>query len=199
MYNPYDHYFNKAKEQGYKARSAFKLEEIQDKFHLIDKNIWTVIDIGCAPGSRMQYTSNLLTKLGKKDFLIIWFDIKQVDITIPHVVTYKQDVTKQDEVKALLEENGIHQVDFIQSDMAPNTIGTKDIDAMRSFALLEQTLRMYETLLKPNGKFVTKLFMGPGFDEYLMHLKKVFWGKNIKTFKPKSCRKESKEIYVLKV
>lgn len=83
-------------------------------------------------------------------------------------------MTKQDEVKALLEENGIHQVDFIQSDMAPNTIGTKDIDAMRSFTLLEQTLRMYETLLKPNGKFVTKLFMGPGFDEYLMHLKKVF-------------------------
>jgi len=74
-------------------------------------------------------------------------------------VTYKQDVTDHEAVKALLEQNGIQQVDFIQSDMAPNTIGTKDIDAMRSFALLEQTLRMYETLLKPNGKFVTKLFM----------------------------------------
>jgi 23S rRNA (uridine2552-2'-O)-methyltransferase len=65
--------------------------------------------------------------------------------------------------------------------------------------LLEQTLRMYETLLKPNGKFVTKLFMWPGFDEYIAHLKKIFWGKNIKTFKPKSCRKESKEIYVIKI
>lgn len=199
MYNPYDHYFNKAKQEWYKARSAFKLEEIQDKFHLIDKNIWTVIDIGCAPGSRMQYTSNLLTKLGKRDFLIIGFDIKQVDITIPHVVTYKQDVTKHDEVKALLEQNAVQQVDFIQSDMAPNTIGTKDVDAMRSFALLEQTLRIYETLLKPNGKFVTKLFMGPWFDEYISHLKKIFGGKNIKTFKPKSCRKESKEIYVIKI
>jgi 23S rRNA (uridine2552-2'-O)-methyltransferase len=102
-------------------------------------------------------------------------------------------------VKAILDANGIQQVDFIQSDMAPNTIGTKDVDAMRSFALLEQTLWIYETLLKPDGKFVTKLFMGPGFDEYLAHLKKVFGGKNIKTFKPKSCRKESKEIYVIKI
>lgn len=199
MYNPYDHYFQKAKEQWYKARSAFKLEEIQDKFHLIDKNIQTVIDIGCFPWSRMQYTANLLTKLGKKNFKIIWFDIKQVEISIPNTTTYKQDVTDHDAVKAILDANDIQQVDFIQSDMAPNTIGTKDVDAMRSFALLEKTLRIYETLLKPDGKFVTKLFMGPGFDEYLMHLKKVFWGKNIKTFKPKSCRKESKEIYVIKI
>ena len=199
MYNPYDHYFQKAKEQGYKARSAFKLEEIQDKFHLIDKGTKTIIDIGCFPGSRMQYTSNLLTKLGKKDFKIVWFDIKEVEISIPNTTTYKQDVTDHDAVKALLDANNIQQVDFIQSDMAPNTIGTKDVDAMRSFALLEQTLRIYETLLKPNGKFVTKLFMGPWFDEYILHLKKVFGGKNIKTFKPKSCRKESKEIYVIKV
>jgi len=122
----------------------------------------------------MQYTANLLTKLGKKNFKIVGFDIKQVEISIPNTTTYKQDVTDHDAVKAILDEHGIQQVDFIQSDMAPNTIGTKDVDAMRSFALLEQTLRIYETLLKPNGKFVTKLFMGPGFDEYLMHLKKVF-------------------------
>lgn len=109
----------------------------------------------------MQYTSNLLTKLGKKNFLIIGFDIKQVEISIPHTVTYKLDVTDQEAVKAKLAENTIQQVDFIQSDMAPNTIGTKDVDAMRAFTLLEQTLRMYETLLKPNGKFVTKVFMGP--------------------------------------
>jgi 23S rRNA (uridine2552-2'-O)-methyltransferase len=199
MYNPYDHYFQKAKEQGYKARSAFKLEEIQEKFHLFDKKTKTVIDIGCAPGSWMQYTSNLLTTMNVKDFLIVGFDIKKVDISIPHTVTYVQDVTDHDAVKELLGKNSIQKVDFIQSDMAPNTIGTKDVDAMRSFALLEQTLWIYEELLAPGGKFVTKLFMGPGFDEYLTHLKKVFGGKNIKTFKPKSCRKESKEIYVIKV
>ncbi len=199
MYNPYDHYFQKAKEQGYKARSAFKLEEIQDKFHLINKWTQTIIDIGCFPWSRMQYTTNLLTKLGKKNFKIIGFDIQQVEISIPNAFTYKQDVTDQEAVKEILTKNNIQQVDFIQSDMAPNTIGTKDVDAMRSFALLEQTLRMYETLLKPDGKFVTKLFMWPWFDEYIFHLKKIFGWKKIKTFKPKSCRKESKEIYVIKI
>jgi len=199
MYNPYDHYFQKAKQQGYKARSAFKLEEIQEKFHLIDKNTQTIIDIGCFPWSRMQYTANLLTKLGKKNFKIIGLDIQEVEINIPNVFSYKQDATDQEAVQAILDANGIQQVDFIQSDMAPNTMGTKDIDAMRSFALLEQTLRMYEKLLKPEGKFVTKLFMGPGFEEYLAHLKKIFGGKAIKTFKPKSCRKESKEIYVIKI
>jgi len=198
MYNPYDHYFQKAKEQGYKARSAFKLEEIQEKFHLLDKNIKTVVDIGCAPGSWMQYTSNLLQKR-RKDYQIVGFDIKDVEISIPNTKTYRQDVTDHDAMKKLLDENKIQKIDFIQSDMAPNTIGTKEIDAMRSFALLEETLRIYETMLKPEGKFVTKLFMGPGFDEYLMRLKKHFGGKNIKTFKPQSCRKESKEIYVIKI
>ena len=147
----------------------------------------------------MQYTSNLLTKLKVKQPQIIGFDLKAVDISIPHTFTYKQDVTDHEAVKALLNEHHIQQVDFIQSDMAPNTIGIKDIDAMRSFALIEKTLWMYLELLKPEGKFVTKLFMGPGFDEYLAQLKKHFGGKCIKTFKPKSCRKESKEIYVLKI
>ena len=83
--------------------------------------------------------------------------------------------------------------------MAPNTIGNKEIDAMRSIALLEQTVRMYEKYLKPEGKFCTKIFMGPGFDEYVAQMKQLFGGKHIKVFKPMSCRKESKETYVIKI
>ncbi|GHV26310.1 hypothetical protein FACS1894176_06790 [Bacteroidia bacterium] len=90
-------------------------------------------------------------------------------------------------------------MDFIQSDMAPNTIGDKEIDAVRSIALLEETMWIYEKYLKPEGKFCTKIFMGPGFDEYVAQMKKLFGGKNIKVFKPASCRKESKETYVIKV
>jgi 23S rRNA (uridine2552-2'-O)-methyltransferase len=146
----------------------------------------------------MQYTYNLLHKR-RKEFQIIGFDIKNVEISIPNTKTYVQDVTDKEAIKKILEENKIQKVDFIQSDMAPNTIGMKNIDAMRSFALLEETLWMYTELLNHDGKFVTKLFMGPGFDEYLSILKKHFGGKNIKTFKPKSSRKESKEIYVIKV
>ena len=79
--------------------------------------------------------------------------------------TYVQDITEQDKVNAIFAENGIEQVDFIQSDMAPNTIGDKETDAIRSIGLLEQTLRVYDKYLKPDGKFCTKIFMGPGFDQ----------------------------------
>ena len=75
--------------------------------------------------------------------------------------TYVQDITDQNKVNAIFAENGIEQVDFIQSDMAPNTIGDKETDAIRSIGLLEQTLRVYDKYLKPDGKFCTKIFMGP--------------------------------------
>ena len=88
--------------------------------------------------------------------------------------TYAQDITEQDKVNAIFAENGIEQVDFIQSDMAPNTIGDKETDAIRSIGLLEQTLRVYDKYLKPDGKFCTKIFMGPGFDEYVANLKKKY-------------------------
>ena len=88
--------------------------------------------------------------------------------------TYVQDITEQDKVDAIFAENGIEQVDFIQSDMAPNTIGDKETDAIRSIGLLEQTLRVYDKYLKPDGKFCTKIFMGPGFDEYVANLKKKY-------------------------
>jgi 23S rRNA (uridine2552-2'-O)-methyltransferase len=88
--------------------------------------------------------------------------------------TYVQDITEQDKVDAIFAENGIEQVDFIQSDMAPNTIGDKETDAIRSIGLLEQTLRVYDKYLKPDGKFCTKIFMGPGFDEYVVNLKKKY-------------------------
>ena len=88
--------------------------------------------------------------------------------------TYDQDITERDKVNAIFAENGIDQVDFIQSDMAPNTIGDKETDAIRSIGLLEQTLRVYDKYLKPDGKFCTKIFMGPGFDEYVANLKKKY-------------------------
>ena len=88
--------------------------------------------------------------------------------------TYVQDITQQDKVDVIFAEHGIEQVDFIQSDMAPNTIVDKETDAIRSIGLLEQTLRVYDKYLKPDGKFCTKIFMGPGFDEYVANLKKKY-------------------------
>ena len=198
-YNPYDYYFKKAKKEWYKARSAFKLEEIQNKFHIIDKNTKTVIDIGCAPWSWMQYTISLLQKMKVKNYKIFWFDLKKVEIQLPWMYTYVQDITDQDGVNAILDQNGIEQVDFIQSDMAPNTIWDKETDAIRSIWLLEETLRIYDKYLKPGWKFCTKIFMWPWFDEYVANLKKKYGWKNIKVFKPESCRRESKETYIIKI
>ncbi len=198
-FNFQDHYFKKAKKEWFKARSAFKLEEIQEKFHLFDKETKIIIDVGCAPGSRMQYAANQMKKYKISDFKIIGFDLKDVHLNIPKVHTYVADITDEEKIKKILKENNIEKVDLIQSDMAPNTIGLKDIDAIRLFELIKSMTRMIKDLLKPNGKFVMKLFMGPGFEEFVKEMKTQFWGKNIKTLKPQSTRKESKEIYIVKI
>ena len=208
IYNPYDYYFNKAKQEWYKARSAFKLEEIQEKFRLIDKNTHKVLDIGCAPGSRMQYTHSLLQKLNVKDFSIIGFDLKESTVNLQNVHAYAQDITQTEKVEKILQDEKIvpydpeikwSWVDFIQSDMAPNTVGHKSVDAMRSVWLLEETLRIYKKYLKPNWRFAIKIFMWPGFQEFVADLKQTFGGKSIKVFKPKACRAISKETYIVKV
>ena len=199
MYNPYDFYFKKAKKDWYKARSAFKLEEIQDKFSLISSSTKNVLDIGCAPGSWIQYTIAQLKKLKVLSYQVIGFDLKKVELNLPWLTTYVQDVTEIEKVKSILQNHQIPAFDFIQSDIAPNTIGLKDIDAMRSIDLLEQTYRIYDQLLAPNGAFAIKVFMGPGFDEFVAKIKKRFWAKNIKLFKPNSCRANSKETYVIKL
>ncbi len=149
----------------------------------------------------MQYTVAQLQKIRVRDFKVIGFDIKPTDLKMPGVYTFQQDVTDIPAIDAIFTQLKIGEksVDFIQSDMAPNTIGDKDIDAMRSIGLLEETLWIYEKYLKPEGKFATKIFMGPWFDEYIANMKKLFGGKNIKIFKPQSSRKESKETYVIKI
>lgn len=208
VYNPYDHYFNKAKQEWYKARSAFKLEEIQNKFKIIDKKIKTVLDIWCAPWSWMQYTSGVLTSMKIENFKIIWFDIQESTVNLPNVHTYIQDVTDISKIDGILKsqevlpfdaETNTWWVEFIQSDMAPNTVGHKSIDAIRSIWLLEETLRIYKKYLKPGGKFAIKVFMWPWFEEFVAELKSTFWNKNIKIFKPKACRSISKETYIIKI
>ncbi len=213
-FNPQDHYFKEAKKAWYKARSAFKLDEIDQKFHIFDDKIKTVMDIGCAPGSRLQYSHDILSynaeKMHSKNassaqradwrepYTIVGFDIKDVDLNLPWVYTYNQDIQDTEAIKAVIAQHGIRKFDAIISDMAPNTIGVKDIDAMRSVELLRMTLPLYEQFLKEGGKAVIKIFMWPWFDEFISDFKKLVGGKNVKTFKPQAVRKESKEIYIVK-
>lgn len=198
-FNFQDHYFKQAKKEWYKARSAFKLEELQNKFHLFDKHTKTILDIGCAPGSWMQYAASQAKKNNISGLKIVGVDIQDVNINIPGVKAYKADITDTVAIQNILDENNIEKIDLIQSDMAPNTIGLKDVDAMRLFKLLEYVKPLIKTRLKPEGKFVLKLFMGPGFEEFIKEMKDLFGGKHIKTLKPNSTRKESKEIYIVKI
>ncbi len=193
-----DHYFKQAKKEWYKARSAYKLEEIQEKFHLFDKNTKTILDIGCAPGSRIQYAAAQAKKHNIRDYKIIGVDIKDMQLNMPWVLTYKADITDKEHINHILEENGIQQVDLIQSDMAPNTTWAKDVDAIRLFELLEYVKPILKNHLKPEGKFVLKLFMGPWFEEFVKEMKQTFWAKHIKMLKPQASRKESKETYIIK-
>jgi len=188
VYNPYDHYFNKAKQEWYKARSAFKLEEIQNKFKIISKQTKSVLDIGCAPWSWMQYTSGILTSMKVEDFKIVGFDIQESTVNLPNVYTYLQDVTEISKIDDILKSQDITPyseldknswVEFIQSDMAPNTVWHKSVDAIRSIWLLEETLRIYKKYLKPNGRFAIKIFMWPGFEEFVAELKVLL--KNMQT------------------
>lgn len=199
-FNPQDHYFKKAKQQWFKARSAFKLEEIDQKYRIFDKNVKTVMDIGCAPGSWLQYVHEKIAdnKAWKNSHILVWFDIKDTDLRLPGVYTYNQDIQDTEKVRTLIGEHGIEKFDVIMSDMAPNTIGFRDIDAMRSVELLRMTLPLYEKFLKPWGKAVIKIFMWPWFEEFIAEFKTIVGSKNVKTFKPKAVRKESKEIYIVK-
>ncbi len=191
-----DPYTNKARAEGYVARSVYKLEELDQKYSLITSATKTVLDIGCAPGSWLQYLSKKVTKWWKSK--IIWFDIKPTEVNLPQVTTYVQDITGRDAVKKILEEEEIAQFDLIVSDMAPDTGSQSDVDAMRSIALIQKTRWLYESYLAPTGKFAIKIFMGPGFDAFVRELKGIYGGSNIVVFKPKACRKGSKETYIVK-
>jgi len=195
MFNPQDFYFKKAKKEWYKARSVFKLEEINQKFQLFSrKSKINVLDIGCAPGSWVQYLSKVLSNKSK----IIWLDLKKAELKEKNIFCYEQDATKLYEVEKILAEHNIEKLDLITSDMAPNTIGFKDIDSIRSLELVKSTLPLYDKFLKEDGKFVIKIFMWPWFDEFIKELKQKYWGKNIRTFKPDAVRKISKEIYIIR-
>jgi 23S rRNA (uridine2552-2'-O)-methyltransferase len=115
----------------------------------------------------------------------------------PGTYIYQQDVTQREDMQGILDRHAIDKFDVIVSDMAPDTIGQKSIDAMRSIGLVEKILWIFDSYLKASGTFCIKVFMGPGFDELVSELKKRY-GNTIVTYKPKSSRDYSKEIFIIK-
>ena len=183
-----DHLTQQAKADNYPARSVYKLEEIQQKFSILKKRD-TVVDLGCAPGSWLLYASRQVGPEG----LVLGIDIKAVDIGLPANVTVIQDdILAMTDVSFLQQASGCR---VVLSDMAPATTGRKDVDAFRSFALCETALEVAEQFLGIGGHFVCKIFQGKEFDRFEKQVKKRFVSCRI--FKPESCRKQSKEIYII--
>ena len=182
-----DIYVRQSKVDGYRARSAYKLIEIDEKFKIFKGGL-SVIDIGAAPGSWSQYVFKVV-KSGK----LISIDLKKME-PIGNSVQIQGDFTDetiQEEIKKNL--NG--KVDVVMSDMAVDTTGIKNIDSIQTGELCKEAMLFAKDLMKENAYFISKIFMGGTFNEIVAEGKKYF--KEVKVFKPKSSRKDSKESFII--
>lgn len=195
VFNPWDYYNKKAKQSGYLARSVYKLSEMQKRFRLITPSTLTVLDLGCSPWSRLQYVRD---SVESPKLCAIGFDLKPTSLNVLWVFPYVCDFTKKDQVLSFFAIHNVFRFDLILSDAAPNTSGIKDLDAMKSIQLIEDSFWIYKDHLMKGGKFAIKVFMWPGFDELVSSFKLLYGGKNIRIFKPDASRSQSKEIYIVK-
>ena len=182
-----DTYVRQSKVDGYRARSAYKLIEIDEKFKIF-KNGISVIDLGASPGSWSQYIARMV-KSGR----LVSIDLKNME-AIENIIQIKGDFTdleSQEKIKGLFKS----KVDVVVSDMAVNTTGIKDIDAIYTGELAMEAMNFSKEMLVKEGRFVSKIFLGSSFNEIVALGKKIF--KEVKVFKPKSSRKESKESFII--
>ena len=182
-----DIYVRQSKVDGYRARSAYKLIEIDEKFKIFKGDMF-VIDIGASPGSWSQYVSKVV-KNGK----LISIDLKEMD-EIKNTTFIKGDFTDEN-IKNKIKNFLNKKPDVIISDMAVNTTGIKDLDSLQTGELCKEAIYFAKDVLSKNGFFVSKIFMGSSFNEIVALSKKTF--KEVKVFKPKSSRKDSKESFII--
>ncbi len=182
-----DIYVRRSKVDGYRSRAAYKLIEIDEKFKIF-KNGISVIDLGAAPGSWSQYLSKKI-KNGK----IVSIDLNKME-KVDNVVQILGDFNEEEnqtKIKNLFKSN----VDVVLSDMAVNTTGNKNIDSIYTGELCREAMLFSKKILKKDGKFISKIFMGSTFNEIITETKLIF--KEFKVFKPKSSRKDSKESFII--
>ena len=182
-----DIYVRQSKVDGYRARSAYKLIEIDKKFKIF-KNGMIILDIGAAPGSWSQYASKTI-KNGK----IISIDLKEIS-PIDNGIHIKGDFTEPD-IQEKIKENLTKEFDVVMSDMAVNTTGVKNLDSIQTGELCIEAMTFSKKVISSKGYFISKIFMGSTFNEIVALGKKIF--REVKVFKPLSSRKESKESFIV--
>ncbi|NOT15513.1 MAG: 23S rRNA (uridine(2552)-2'-O)-methyltransferase RlmE [Methylotenera sp.] len=184
-----DPYVKLAQKEGYRARAAYKLIEIDDKDKLI-KSGMTIVDLGSAPGSWSQVAVQRLKGQGK----VIALDILEMQ-PIGGVTFIQGDFREASVLKLLEEQLNKTQVDLVIADMAPNISGVKDVDQAGAVYLTELALDFSKDWLKPNGNFLVKVFIGAGFEDLLQMMRQMF--DKVVTRKPKASRDRSSEVYLL--
>lgn len=184
-----EHFYNKAKKEGYRARSAYKLIEIQNKFHLIQPGD-RVVDLGAAPGGWSQ----VAYKLVQPDGFVVGVDLSSIR-SYEDVVFIQADMTKDETIDVIFNALDYKPVSVVISDMSPNISGNYSMDHVRSIYLCSQALKTAQNILKKNGSFVCKIFMGEMFQDFISEVKDSF--KQVKQFSPNSSRKSSSEQYII--
>ncbi len=182
-----DIYVRQSKIEGYRSRAVYKLKEINQKFKIL-KNGQSILDLGGAPGSWSQYLSKNL-----KNTKLLTIDLLEIE-KIKDVKIIHGDFTEEkykNEIKNFFN----HKIDLVISDMAVNTSGNKNLDAIVTGELALNAMNFSLEVLKINGQFVTKIFMGSSFNEIVSNSKKYFKETNV--FKPPSSRKDSKETFII--
>jgi 23S rRNA (uridine2552-2'-O)-methyltransferase len=182
-----DIYVRQSKIDGYRARSAYKLMEIDEKFSIFKGGL-AVVDIGAAPGSWSQYAEKKI-KNGK----LISIDLKKME-PIGKSIQIQGDFTEEN-IKDQILKSTERKVNIVMSDMAVNTTGIKNIDAIQTGELCMEAMIFSKDVLLSDGSFISKIFMGGSFNEIVAKGKEIF--KEVKVFKPKSSRKDSKESFII--
>ena len=183
-----DPYTKLAKQKGYRSRSAFKLIEINKKFKFLKNNL-NIVDLGSAPGGWSQVCSEI-NKNGKN----LSIDILDMD-KIDNIFFYKKDFNEVDFLYFINNFFDQNKVDIVLSDMAVNTTGNKDLDAIKTNSIAFDVINLSKVILKPKSTLLVKIFSGKDEDILIKNTKDFF--KSIERIKPDSSRKESREMYLL--
>lgn len=193
MPKPYkvkDKYFLRAKEEGYRARSAYKLQEIQEKFRIIRTGDY-VLDLGAAPGSFLQFIAKIIGQNGKA----VGIDLQEIEAVAPNVFLLQEDIFNVEKISVFLSLLNISKFDVVTSDLAPKTTGIRDLDQGLSAELTEEAWKLAEKFLKPGGHFVAKVFEGGDLPYLLKKMKSHF--SKVSLYKPNATRDRSFETYIV--
>lgn len=184
-----DPYVKKAKQEGFRSRAVYKLQEIQKKDRIIKPGM-VVVDLGAAPGGWSQLLAEWVGERGK----VFALDILPMDF-LPGVEFIQGDFSSDEVYTALVQSVGEKAIDAVTCDIAPNTSGIRAVDIPRAMYMSELALEFAKEVLRPGGSFLVKVFQGEGFDAYIKDMRNTF--KSVKSRKPDASRARSNEVYLL--